>query len=164
MTSLRGARNRVAEYVGERGGEQVLTREGYYIPQPFCSTGPGQAGPGSYSVDGMAVSSSGGHIVIPEFKGGSSAVSTKPVQTFHEGYAFQATPPYVRDRMLRDQRVVQFFCDNPALWESVKGSGTRLSLEVITSPSPGSVVRSHQMDFSLTPEVIQDMEVRMARL
>ncbi|RJF41146.1 hypothetical protein D4740_09485 [Actinomyces sp. 2119] len=120
VRNLRGARNRAAEYVGERGGEQVLTREGYYIPQSFRSTGPHQAGPGNYAVDSMAVSPSGDHIVIPEIKGGSATVSTKPVQTLHEGYASQATPPYVRDRMLRDQRMVQFFRDNPALWESVK--------------------------------------------
>ncbi|CED92136.1 hypothetical protein [Actinomyces succiniciruminis] len=160
----RSAERRIAEYIGERGGEQALARRGYEIPESFHTTGPSTPGPGSHRLDGMGVKPDGSQIVFPEYKGGTAKVSTTQVPTRFEGPAAQATPAYVRDRMLTDPRVAQYFHDNPHMWQSVKEGRTRLLIEVYSTPAPGYAQASGKTYFSLTPQVIQAMEETMATL
>ncbi len=163
-TKARPVEKRIAEYIGERGGEQALARRGYDIPEPFRSTGLSTRGPGNYRLDGMGVKPDGSEIVFPEYKGGTAKVSTTKVPTRFEGAAAQATPAYVRDRMLTDPRVAQYFHDHPQLWQSVKDGRTRLLIEVYSTPAVGYAEVSGTTPFTLTPQVIQAMEEAIAAL
>lgn len=163
-TKARPVERRVAEYIGERGGEQALAREGYEIPDPFRSKGLGASGPGRNHLDSMGIKSDGSEIVFPEFKGGTAKVPTKKVSTRFEGPATQATPAYVRDRMVTDPRVVQYFHDNPQIWQYVKDGRTKLLVEVYSTPEAGPAQASGRTYFSLTPQIIQAMEEAMAAL
>ncbi|WP_136192561.1 protease PrsW [Actinomyces procaprae] len=163
-TEARPAERRIAEYIGERGGEQALVRQGYEIPESFRSTGLSTRGPGNYRLDGMGVKPDGSEIVFPEYKGGTAKVSTTKVPTRFEGAAAQATPPYVRDRMLTDPRVAQYFHDHPQIWQSVKDGRTRLLIEVYSTPAVGYAEVSGTTPFTLTPQVIQAMEEAIAAL
>lgn len=163
-TELRSVERRIAEYIGERGGEQSLARKGYEIPESFRSTGLDAPGPGKGRLDGWGVRPDESEIVFPEYKGGTARVSNKPVQTRFEGPAFQATPSYVRDHMLTDPRMVQYFHDHPHLWQSVKEGRSTLLVEVYSTRAPGYAQVSGTTPFSLTPQIIQAMEEAMAAL
>lgn len=157
-------RQRSAELLGELGGEQVLRHEGYQMAPGFKANPNLKSGPGKYSVDGLAVSQDGSRIMIPEFKGAGSRVNKTPRQLLYEPPAPQGTVPYVRDRMARDDRVAEFFANNPDLWEGVKSGRVQLEKEVISTRAPGNVVRSLYQDFALIPEIIKHIDDKIAKL
>ena len=156
---------RLAEYAGERGGEQVLNREGRHIPEAFHSVRPPARGPGPGHVDGLAVSPRGDEVVIPEYKGGTAVYNPRKTYALDElgaPPAAQGTPDYVMDRMLQDERVPRYFRDNPDLWESVKNGRTSLRADVFETPGPGQTSRVHTTGFSPSPDFIAKMEQKIA--
>ena len=163
----RGSVRRLAEYAGERGGEQVLNREGYRIPETFHSVPPPAPGAGKGRLDGLAVSPRGDEVVIPEYKGGTAAYNPRRTYALDElgaPPAAQGTPDYVMDRMLQDKRVPQYFHDNPGLWESVKDGRTSMRTDVFETPGPGRTSRVRTTGFSPSPSFIAKMEQKIAGL
>ena len=165
VSNGRSSVSRLAEYAGERGGEQVLNREGHHIPEAFHSVRPPARGPGPGHVDGLAVSPRGDEAVIPEYKGGTSTYNPRKTYALDElgaPPAAQGTPNYVMDRMLQDERVPRYFRDNPDLWESVKNGRTSLRADVFETPGPGQTSRVHTTGFSPSPDFIAKMEQKIA--
>ena len=165
VSNGRSSVSRLAEYAGERGGEQVLNREGHHIPEAFHSVRPPARGPGPGHVDGLAVSPRGDEVVIPEYKGGTSTYNPRKTYALDElgaPPAAQGTPDYVMDRMLQDERVPRYFRDNPDLWESVKNGRTSLRADVFETPGPGQTSRVHTTGFSPSPDFIAKMEQKIA--
>ena len=163
----RGSVRRLAEYAGERGGEQVLNREGYRIPDAFHSVPPPARGPGPGHVDGLAVTPRGDEVVIPEYKGGTAAYNPRRTYALDElgaPPAAQGTPDYVMDRMLQDERVPRYFHDNPGLWESVKDGRTSMRTDVFETPGPGRTSRVRTTGFSPSPSFIAKLEQKIAGL
>lgn len=115
---------RLAEYAGERGGEQMLNREGRHIPEAFHSVQPPARGPGPGHVDGLAVPPRGDEVVIPEYKGGTAAYDPSKTYALDEldelgaPPAAQGTSDYVMDRMLEDERVPGTSTTTPACGSS----------------------------------------------
>ena len=167
VSSGRGSVRRLAEYAGERGGEQVLNREGYRIPDAFHSVPPPAPGAGKGRLDGLAVSPRGDEVVIPEYKGGTAAYNPRRTYALDElgsPPAAQGTPDYVMDRMLQDKRVPQYFHDNPGLWESVKDGRTSMRTDVFETPGPGRTSRVRTTGFSPSPSFIAKLEQKIAKL
>ena len=144
---------------GEIGGEEYLKSQGYRIPDEFLSTNvPVNNGTApSGWLDGMAISSNGDEVVISEYKGGTSRLSSTLRQTIYEGTARQGTPAYTRDRMLSDPRFAQYFHDHPDVWEGVKSGQTRLTIKVMRTKTP-ELTRITEQPFTLTPEVIRHLQ------
>ena len=166
-SSGRSGVTRLAEYAGERGGEQVLNREGHHIPEAFHSVRPPARGPGPGHVDGLAVSPRGDEVVIPEYKGGTAAYDPSKTYALDElgaPPAAQGTPDYVMDRMLQDERVPRYFRDNPDLWESVKNGRTSLRADVFETPGPGRTSRVRTTGFSPSPGFTAKLEQKIAGL
>ena len=138
---------RLAEHAGERGGEQMLNREGHHIPEAFHSVQPPARGPGPGHVDGLAVPPRGDEVVIPEYKGGTAAYDPSKTYALDEldelgaPPAAQGTSDYVMDRMLEDERVPRYFHDNPGLRELIKDGRTSLRTDVFETPGPGRTTR-----------------------
>lgn len=150
---------------GEIGGEEYLKSQGYRIPDEFLSKNvPVNNGTApSGWLDGMAISPDGDEIVISEYKGGTSRLSSTPRQTIYEGTARQGTPAYTRDRMLSDPRFAQYFHDHPDVWEGVKSGQTRLTIKVMRTKTP-ELTRITEQPFTLTPEVIRHLQQNIDKL
>ncbi len=158
--------NRVTEVIGEVGGLQEMERTGYTVPEAFRPQGVDAKPTGPGKLDMLAVSADGKNIHVPELKGGSSRLSTEPVRTTFEGSASQGTPAYVRDRMLSDDRVSEFFRDNPDLWKGVKSGEVSVTSDVISTTELGFVHRSNRIDVGLAshPQIIAAIEEKIAAL
>lgn len=163
-TELHAYHPRLGEYIGERGGELTLTREGYRIPVEFQSTGPKVPGVGAGRVDGMAISPYEDAIVFPEYKGMSGRLPSRPFDTRFEGPAYQATPPYVRDRMLTDDRVAAHFSQHPHLWEAVKDGRTTMYSEVFYTRGVDKIIREGRTPVELTPDLVREMDLAIAEI
>ncbi|WP_223911324.1 protease PrsW [Actinomyces capricornis] len=163
-TELHAYHPRLGEYIGERGGELTLTREGYRIPVDFQSTGPKVPGVGAGRVDGMAISPYEDAIVFPEYKGMSGRLPQTLFDTRFEGPAYQATPPYVRDRMLTDDRVARYFSQHPHLWEAVKEGRTTMYCEVLYTRGVDKIVREGRTPIALTPDLVREMDLAIAEI
>ena len=150
---------------GETGGEAYLESQRYYIPNEFLSKNvPVNNGTAPRGwLDGMAISPDGDEIVISEYKGGTSRLSSTPRQTIYEGAARQGTPAYTRDRMLSDPRFAQYFHDHPDVWEEVKSGQTRLTIKVMRTKTP-ELTRITEQPFTLTPEVIRHLQQNIDKL
>ena len=150
---------------GETGGEAYLESQRYYIPNEFLSKNvPVNNGTAPRGwLDGMAISPDGDEIVISEYKGGTSRLSSTPRQTIYEGTARQGTPAYTRDRMLSDPRFAQYFHDHPDVWEGVKSGQTRLTIKVMRTKTP-ELTRITEQPFTLTPEVIRHLQQNIDKL
>ena len=150
---------------GETGGEAYLESQRYYIPNEFLSKNvPVNNGTAPHGwLDGMAISPDGDEIVISEYKGGTSRLSSTPRQTIYEGTARQGTPAYTRDRMLSDPRFAQYFHDHPDVWEGVKSGQTRLTIKVMRTKTP-ELTRITEQPFTLTPEVIRHLQQNIDKL
>ncbi|QPL05710.1 protease PrsW [Actinomyces respiraculi] len=157
---------RITEVAGEVGGLQELERHGYTVPDAFRPQGLEAKPTGPRKVDMLAVSADRGSIHVPELKGGTGRLKTNPVRTLFEGRAPQGTPAYVRDRMLRDDRVIEFFRDNPDLWEGVKRGDITVTSDVISTPEAGFVNRGNPIDVDLAshPQIVTAIEQRIAAL
>lgn len=157
----------VAEQVGERGGMHRLEVEGYHTPEAF-HTPQGLKGPGPYRVDGFAMSRNGNELVIPEYKGGQSKYNPNKTYTLRQldpsRSAPQGTPDYVMDRMLSDERVVQYLHDHPDLWHSIKNGRTSLRTDVYETPIYGKTTRVHSVSFCPWSDFITKMEDNIAHL
>ena len=164
--SARPRVNRITEVAGEVGGMQDLSRRGYEVPEAFHPEGLAGKPTGSGKLDILAVSADRSNIHIPELKGGRGRLNTKPVGTTFEGPAPQGTPAYLRDHMLTDNRVIEFFRDNPDLWEGVKRGDITVTSEVIRTPETGYVTHSHFVDVDLVshPDVMAAIDERIAVL
>lgn len=158
--------NRITEVAGEVGGMQDLSRRGYEVPEAFRPEGLAGKPTGSGKLDILAVSADRSNIHVPELKGGRGRLNTKPVGTTFEGPAPQGTPAYLRDHMLTDNRVIEFFRDNPDLWEGVKRGDITVTSEVIRTPETGYVAHSHFVDVGLAsrPQIIAAIEQKIAAL
>ena len=158
--------NRITEVAGEVGGMQDLSRRGYEVPEAFRTEGLAGKPTGSGKLDILAVSADRSNIHIPELKGGRGRLNTKPVGTTFEGPAPQGTPAYLRDHMLTDNRVIEFFRDNPDLWEGVKRGDITVTSEVIRTPETGYVTHSHFVDVDLVshPNIMAAIDERIAAL
>ena len=158
--------NRITEVAGEVGGMQDLSRRGYEVPEAFRPEGLAGKPTGSRKLDILAVSADRSNIHIPELKGGTSDLNTTPVGTTFEGPAPQGTPAYLRDHMLTDNRVIEFFRDNPDLWEGVKRGDITVTSEVIRTPETGYVTHSHFVDVDLVshPNIMAAIDERIVAL
>ena len=166
VTKNRGEIARAAEYAGERGGEQVLIRQGYEIPDAFHSN-PARRVASQGQVDGLAVSRNGGEVVVPEYKGGTGEYRPNKTYSLKElsgSPAAQGTPDYVMDRMLSDGRVAQYFYEHPDLWQSITQGQTRLRTDVLTTPSAGVTSSVHSESFMPTQEFIDKMNIKIASI
>lgn len=163
-SDLQSYHSRLGEYIGERGGELALTRDGYRIPVDFQSTGPSTPRVGSGRLDGMAISPYEDAIVFPEYKGMSGRLPSRPFDTRFEGPAYQATPPYVRDRMLTDDRVAKYFSQHPHLWESVKNGHTTMYSEVFYTRGVDTIIREGRSPVGLTPDLLREMDIAITEI
>lgn len=157
---------RAAEYAGERGGEQYLSRQGFDVPDSFHSN-PVQRVSGRGQVDGLAVSRNGDEVVVPEYKGGTGEYrpnKTYGLKELSGSPAAQGAPDYVMDRMLSDERVARYFYDHPDLWQSVMEGRTRLRTDVLTTPSAGATSSVHSEYFVPTQEFIDKMSAKIANV
>lgn len=166
VSAGRGDIARTARYAGERGGEQALARRGYETPSEFRSE-PAARNTGAGQVDGLAVSSDGDELVIPEYKGG--AASYQPGKTYKlrelsGSPAAQGTSNYSMDRMLSDKRVVRYFRDNPNVWESVVSGRTKMRTDVLTTPSAGATHSVYSESVAPTREFIDKMNAKIAAI
>ena len=68
--------------------------------------------------------------------------------------------------MLTDNRVIEFFRDNPDLWEGIKRGDITVTSEVIRTPEMGYVTHSHFVDVDLVshPDVMAAIDERIAVL
>ena len=161
---------RLGEFIGVRGGEQALANEGFEIPAAFRSTTVETPGPGPFHVDALAVSTarSGNlpaELSIVEYKGGTARLSTRPVQLLYEPNAAQGSVAYIRDRMLRDERVIQYFADNPQVWGSLsnlESPGIRLTSRVYYTQAPSGALPPDVTEIPLTPRIVQAISERIA--
>lgn len=154
---------RMGTRIGEFGGERLLTLDGYRIPDAFASS---QGTPGGKLLDGFAIKDtpSGTTISVPEFKGVTARLDTTPRPTAFEGLASQGTPAYVRDRLVTDPRVADFFAGNPDLWTKAKNGEIAWDIKVISTRGPESVTMTEQ-PFTLTTEIIEALQASIdARL
>lgn len=163
MHAVRRDVHRLDEVIGERGGEQVLVREGYHVPEAFRCTGVEGAGTWAHMVDSLAVSPERDAIIFPDYKGASGGLDRPLRPTRFEGLAAQGTAPFLRDRMLSDPRVIRLFHDDRPLWEGVKAGKVRLYTQVIATTGPGQVQCSGLVEFSMktkAPGVDEDAVIK----
>lgn len=159
LTEARATVTRVGERIGEAGGEATIQALGYRIPPEFKATVV--AGPGAGHIDGLAVK--GTDVLVAEFKGGTAQLSTKPIQTTFEGLATQGTAPYVRELLLRDPRVAQFFANNPTIWKAVTEGRMTISSLVIQTKGVDNIV-ANPLPIELTPQVQEALQSAINKL
>ena len=156
MSRQVGSAIHLVEHLGERGGEIYLWKNNYWIPPMFRSNA--DRGPGSYHIDGLALSADGSRIVVAEYKGGEGRIdkTERPLwklggaKAKREGVtAAQATPRYALDRMLSDERVAAFFKESPLLWKKVKAGEVRLGVAVYETPFDLATKVSHEADIPM---------------
>ena len=157
---------RAAEIVGERGGMHMLEVDGYYTPHQF-RTPEGGAGPGQGHVDGLAISREKNDVGIPEYKGGQGRYNPNKTYSLNNidpsMSAPQGSPGYVMDRMLSDERVVQYFRDQPDLWQSIKDGRTTMSTSVYETPIHGETTMVHSESFTPWQSFLDKMDKAIAK-
>ncbi|WP_185696265.1 hypothetical protein, partial [Buchananella hordeovulneris] len=144
--------------IGEIGGAEQLRLQGARLVDSFSVDTPG-----GYLLDALALSKDGKTVIVAEFKGVNAKLDSTPRPTMFEGLAKQGTAAYTRDRMLTDPRVAQYLADTPAVWEAVANKSMRFQLQIIYTRSP-ELIKSEVLDFSLTPEVLEELSKRVSKL
>lgn len=155
LSSARAGVTGVSERIGEVGGWAHLDSLGASAVPSFTASSPGRM-----RIDGLAVSADAGTLIVGEFKGVTSTLSTRPVATLLEGPACQGSAAYTRDRMLRDPRLAQFFADSPPMWNKLVSGELNLELRVIYTQTP-TVTRVNVLPFDMTDGVLAELTTRV---
>ncbi|WP_129583389.1 hypothetical protein [Actinomyces mediterranea] len=154
-SSARAGLTGVSERIGEVGGWAHLDSLDASAVPSFTASSPGRL-----RIDGLALSADQSTLIVGEFKGVTSTLSTTPVTSLLEGHACQGSAAYTRDRMLTDPRVIQYMADSPQVWDRLADGRLAVELRVIYTKTP-EITPIDVLPFDMPTSVLAELTTRV---
>ena len=151
--------NKVSARIGEIGGEQKLTSEGYTILPSFQVRNAGT--PPANRLDCVAINEHTNSIVVAEFKGCTSNLSKTPVDTIY-GKRLQGSIDYFKDKLANDSRFISELRKNPELWNNIKDKKITFTAWVTrTSETANTKFLKAPKTFTLDPTILSIIDAKL---